>query len=94
MIAAIINFMVMASTLKSGEPIAFVASPEAMAAYANKKHLLSDEQSHKLLQSTLSLDGSEWCILSGTDLTFDRAGFGATIADALEDYISIYIKRD
>lgn len=68
-------------------------SPEAMKAYNSLSHLLTEGQQRKLLLATVSRDGDEWCILSGPDLTFDRSGFGPTIADAVQDYVSIYIEK-
>jgi hypothetical protein len=67
-------------------------SAEAMAAFRRWSHLLTDAQRTKLLSASLSRDGDSWCILSGSDLTFDRAGFGATIADAVQDYVSVYLR--
>lgn len=67
-------------------------SAEAMEAYGRWSHLLTDAQRTKLLLATLSRDGDSWCILSGSDLTFDRAGFGRTIADAVQDYVSVYVQ--
>jgi hypothetical protein len=65
---------------------------EAMEAYGRWSHLLTDAQRTKLLAASLSRDGDSWCILSGSDLTFDRAGFGATIADAVQDYVNVYVR--
>jgi len=67
-------------------------SAEAMEAFRRWSHLLTDAQRTKLLSASLSRDGDSWCILSGSDLTFDRAGFGATIADAVQDYVSVYLR--
>jgi len=69
------------------------SSPEAMEEYNQSSHLLTEPQKSKLLSATISKDGNEWCILSGPDLTFDRSGFGITIADAIKDYMSIYAQK-
>jgi len=68
-------------------------SPEAMQEYSKWSHLLTDPQKSKLLFATVSQDGNEWCILSGPDMTFDRAGFGITVTDAIKDYLSVYIQK-
>jgi hypothetical protein len=67
-------------------------SQEAMAAYRHWSHLLTDAQRSKLLSASLSKDGDGWCILSGSDLTFDRAGFGGTIEEAVRDYVSVFVR--
>lgn len=69
-----------------------IESPEAMSEYDKWQHLLGETQKQRLLHATLSRDGDEWCILSGPDLTFDRAGFGSTVAAAMQDYVSVYVK--
>jgi hypothetical protein len=66
-------------------------SAEAMEAYGQWGHLLTEAQQQRLLAASLSRDGDIWCILSGCDLTHDRAGFGDTIADAMRDYVSPYL---
>lgn len=65
-------------------------SNDAMKEYVKYKQLLSDEQKLKLLEATLSLYGDEWCILSGSDMTLDRSGFGKSISEAMQDYVNIY----
>ena len=67
-------------------------SAEAMEAYGRWSPLLTDAQRTKLLAASLSRDGDSWCILSGSDLMLDRAGFGTTIADAVQDYLSVYVR--
>jgi len=67
-------------------------SSEAMKEYEKCKQFLNAGQKDKLLGATLSQDGDEWCILSGSDMTFDRSGFGKNIPEAMQDYLSIYIK--
>jgi hypothetical protein len=67
-------------------------SVEAMEEYGRWSHLLTEAQRSKLLRASLSRDGNQWCILSGSDLTFDRAGFGTTIAGAMRDYVSFYVR--
>lgn len=67
-------------------------SAEAMEAYRRWSHLLTETQQAKLLAASLSRDGDSWCILSGSDWTLDRAGFGTTIADAVQDYLSVYVR--
>jgi len=67
-------------------------SAEAMEAYGQWRHVLTEAQRGKLLAASLSRDGDSWCILSGCDLTRDRAGFGDTIADAMRDYVSAYLR--
>lgn len=74
-------------------PLHVIESPEAMAEYEKWQNQLEDVQKMQLLNATISLDGNEWCIMSGPDLTFDRAGFGKTIEAAMQDYVSVYIKR-
>ena len=67
-------------------------SPEAMEEYYKWNHVLTEPQKLKLLSAVVSKDGNKWCILSGSDMTFDRAGFGITIGDAIRDYLSVYIQ--
>jgi hypothetical protein len=67
-------------------------SNEAMQEYEKCKQFLTEMQKDKLLSATLSQDGGEWCILSGSDMMFDRSGFGKNIHEAMQDYLSIYIK--
>jgi len=69
------------------------SSSEAMNEYQKWKQLLNELQRNKLLSATVSHDGLEWCVLSGPDLVFDRAGFGATIADAIKDYLGPLIEK-
>lgn len=79
--------------LMSGEMVQSVCdSAEAMEAYGRWSHLLTEAQRSKLLSASLSRDGDSWCILSGSDLTLDRAGFGTTIADAVQDYVNVYVR--
>lgn len=67
--------------------------PEAMLEYNKCQELLNESQKQRLLHATLSQDKEDWCIMSGPDLLVDRAGFGSTIAAAMQDYVSIYVKK-
>ena len=69
-------------------------SEEAMDEFKKHSESLSEIQREKLLSSTLSKDGDDWCIFSGSDLTFDRSGFGITISDAVRDYVSVYLVKE
>jgi len=69
------------------------SSLEAMEEYTRWDDLLTEAQKTKFLSSTLSKDGNEWCIFSGSNLTSDRAGFGSTITTAVQDYMSIYNQK-
>ncbi len=66
-------------------------SPEAMAELSKWQSRLTQQAQARLLQAELSKDGDEWCVLSGPDLAFDRAGFGPSIAEAVYDYLRGYL---
>ncbi|MAS36091.1 MAG: hypothetical protein CL610_18935 [Anaerolineaceae bacterium] len=65
---------------------------EAIRALEPWRALLSPEKISTFEQSTISRDGDEWCILSGPDLMWDRAGFGASIEEAVKDFIGPYLR--
>jgi hypothetical protein len=68
-------------------------SAEAMREYRKWSHVLTVQQQTRLLLATVCMDGKEWWIASGPDLTiFDDHGFGPTLADAMQDYVSVYLR--
>lgn len=65
---------------------------EAIHAFNTWKVFLDYNQQDRLFNSHILKDGDEYQILSGSDLLFDHAGFGSTIAAAIEDYVHCYIR--
>lgn len=80
-------------SMTSMDVLTVIQCDEAIRAFEPWRGFLSEERIAKFERSTISKDGKEWCILSGPDLTRDRAGFGDSIEEAVRDFVSPYIRR-
>lgn len=60
----------------------------AKAAFHNFEKYLNQKQKEIFYNSFISQDRNIWCIQAGPDLINDYSGFGKTISDAVEDFIS------